>query len=146
MAAVRRQTDKRPRATQQKSVHRTKTSTCMAPQHCSKPAIRERARDSTASRQADKNDEVITQRLFQLKMAKGKNIISHTSTQHLVYWNEFKTIINLLTMREGASTHSFIENCHKKHVAVFEIWFHFVNGLNPERQRAFHTLNHVSNH
>lgn len=48
-------------------------------------------------------------------------------------------------MREGASTHSFIENCHKKHVAVFEIRFHFVNGLNPKRKRAFHTLNHISN-
>lgn len=72
-------------------------------------------------------------------MATGKNIISQTSTQHLVYWKEFKRRTNLLTMREGASTHSFIEDRHKKHVAVFEIRFHFVNGLNPERKRSFHT-------
>lgn len=77
-------------------------------------------------------------------MATGKNNISQTSTQHLVYWNEFKRRTDLLTMREGASTHSFIEDRHKKHVAVFEIRFHFVNGLNPERKISFHTLNPVS--
>lgn len=47
-------------------------------------------------------------------------------------------------MREGASTHSFIKDSHKKHVAVFEIRFHFVNGLNPERKRSFDTLNHIN--
>lgn len=45
-------------------------------------------------------------------------------------------------MREGAATHSFIEDCHKKHVTVFEIRFHFVNGLDPERERTFHAINH----
>lgn len=35
-------------------------------------------------------------------------------------------------MREGATTHSFIEYCHKEHVTVFEIRFHFINGLDPK--------------
>lgn len=39
----------------------------------------------------------------------------------------------LLTMREGATTHSFIEYCHKEHVTVFEIRFHLINGLDPKR-------------
>lgn len=60
----------------------------------------------------------------------------HAST-HLVYWNKFKRRISLLTMREGAATHSFIEYCHKKHVTVFEVRFHFVNGLNPEEKDHF---------
>lgn len=35
-------------------------------------------------------------------------------------------------MGEGAATNGFIQNRHEEHVAVFEIRFHFVNGLNPE--------------
>lgn len=117
-------------------VHCIQTSTCTLPQHCSKPAISERARDSTASRQADKNEEVFLKCLYRFKMGKGENIMSITST-HLVCWNKFKRRISLLTMREGAATHSFIEYCHKKHVTVFEVRFHFVNGLNPEEKDHF---------
>lgn len=61
-----------------------------------------------------------------------------TST-HLVYSHHFKSRISLLTMREGATTHSFIEYCHKKHVTVFEVRFHFVNGLNPEEEKDHFT-------
>lgn len=35
-------------------------------------------------------------------------------------------------MREGAATHGFVQDRHKEHVAVFEIRFHLVNGLDPE--------------
>lgn len=136
MTAVRQQAEKRPRATQWMSVRRIKTSTCTLPQHCSKPAISERARDSTASRQAEKNEEIFLKSLHRLKMGKGENIMSITST-HLVYWNDFKRRISLLTMRKGTATHSFIEYCHKKHVTVFEVRFHFVNGLNPEEKDHF---------
>lgn len=38
----------------------------------------------------------------------------------------------LLTMGEGAATHGFIQDRHEEHVAVFEIRFHLVNGLDPE--------------
>lgn len=93
-------TEMRPRATQWMSVHRIKTSTCTLPQHCSKPAISERARDSTASRQADKNEEVFLKCLYRLKMGKGENIISLTST-HLVY--DLRQDVNQFTHDEGRS-------------------------------------------
>lgn len=35
-------------------------------------------------------------------------------------------------MGEGAATHGFIQDRYKEHVAVFEIRFHLVNGLDPE--------------
>lgn len=38
-------------------------------------------------------------------------------------------------MREGATTYGLIEYCHKEHVTVFKIRFHFINGLDPERER-----------
>lgn len=41
----------------------------------------------------------------------------------------------LLTVREWATTYSLIEYRHKEHVTVFEIRFHFINGLDPERER-----------
>lgn len=45
----------------------------------------------------------------------------------------------LLTMREGATTYSLVEYSHKEHVTVFEIRFHFINGLDPESERQTQT-------
>lgn len=73
--------------------------------------------------------------LYRLKMGKGKNVISITAT-HIVYWNDLKRR-SLLTVRKGAATHSFVEYRHKKHVTVFEVRLHFVNGLNPEETGHF---------
>lgn len=40
-----------------------------------------------------------------------------------------------LTVREGAATYSLVEYCHKEHVTVLEIRFHFIDGLDPESER-----------
>lgn len=48
MTAVRGQTAQGQRTRQWSSVHHITTDTCVVLQHCSKPAIRESARDSTA--------------------------------------------------------------------------------------------------
>lgn len=53
----------------------------------------------------------------------------------LVYWKTETWISVLLTMREGATTYSLVEYRHKEHVTVFEIGFHFIDGLDPERER-----------
>lgn len=39
-------------------------------------------------------------------------------------------------MREGATTYSLIEYGHEEHVTVFEIRFHFINGLDPESENT----------
>lgn len=41
----------------------------------------------------------------------------------------------LLTVREGATAHSLIKDRHKEHVAIFKIRFHFINGLDPGKER-----------
>lgn len=46
-----------------------------------------------------------------------------------------RTIEVLLTVREGAAAHSLIEDRHKEHVAIFKIGFHFINGLDPRKER-----------
>lgn len=41
----------------------------------------------------------------------------------------------VLTVREGATAHSLIKDRHKEHVAIFKIWFHFIDGLYPGKER-----------
>lgn len=43
-------------------------------------------------------------------------------------------------MRKGAATHGLVQDRNKEHVAVFEIRFHLVNGLNP-KNRIEHNIN-----
>lgn len=83
MTAVRKQTVKRQRTRQWSSVHHIKIDTCMVPQHCSKPAIRERARDSTAQRGQAENIELLLN--YSYLCMKCKQCTSTASIQHVVY-------------------------------------------------------------
>lgn len=107
------------------SFHRAKTLTHeWFPQHCSNPAIRERARDSTVRGQRQTECDYSHVYYFWMYIACIKWKIYFQSP---VQRYEF----GLLTVREGATAHSLIEYGHKEHVTVFEIWLHFINGLDP---------------
>lgn len=104
-------------------------------QHCSKPAISERARDSTASRQAQKNEEGFLKGLFQ--MGKGMNAIS----THIVYWREE----NEFTYNEERSHDTQLywvlsqETC-----GSFWSQIPFCQWTRSWRKISFHTINHLS--
>lgn len=56
----------------------------------------------------------------------------NTNHHQTVETSEASGLSVSLTVREGASTHGLVENRHQEHVAVLEIRFHLVDGLDPD--------------
>lgn len=127
MQAVRVQTLRRKRTRQWKPVHHIKTDN-MSGSSALLKACHQRKGQRLHCTKTTSREHSVTFSYHYLWCKECKS--TSTESRDLYQFNR----LILLTVRERAATYSLIEYCHEEHVTVFEIRFHFINGLNPERE------------